>query len=487
MKQKTLAIDFCFHGTLIIIFLAVASLFNLNGCATDSLVSKGLLPEVEARLPPDVQQGTELILLEEPPLNSTSLIDSDGVAHIFLVDKDEQLNHIEILGDQIISHEFLDEVDYFHWWDFDAVEHPRGKLRVLAGDKQYFREASNLDWQQVEGNRCTKFVPVGNDLYCAFIINGEEVYAPKRTEVIYGIFLLIPYYFKDDVAASKLVLAQKIQNDWIVRAVLDPYTLLDAEHDFMVGTDNLGNVHFLYFTSKGDFDFIFSIFPPFFDAGRNSPRVLRYAQVPIDKLLTLSSDVENKATIEGATSKQWLHVKGDTMPSAARHYYIDFNRLNNRFAVNKVTREVSGLFFATAETFALADRRLSCENQVDHSQVEVSIHDGIWSSHCNIVATLDIPTSNRWWSFPRIKTDSKGRTFALLESFYPGRFGQFQCNMNYFYKDEVNWSAPLVLGGSKCGNCESIAVNDSGMVFVSWVNKEGKYIGRWIRTQRGDF
>jgi len=227
-------------ATLIMIATLVA------GCA--SLVSKGKLPEVVARHPPDIQLGEELILLEKPPIMSSSLIDKEGTAHVFVVDEERQLNHIEILGDKIITREFLGIIETKQAKFLDTVEHPPGKLRVLAGDKQYFQVAPNLEWQEIKGNRCARFVPVGDDLFCAFVIKGEEISAPERTDYTFGLFLVVPFVYWSHEHASKLVLAQESQNGWIVRAVVDPDTPMDANSDFMVGTDSLGNINFLSFT-----------------------------------------------------------------------------------------------------------------------------------------------------------------------------------------------------------------------------------------------
>ena len=119
------------------------------GCA--SLVSKGRLPEVVARRPPDIQLGAELILLEKPPIMITSLIDKEGVAHVFVVNKKKQLKHIGIFGDKIIIRELLGTIETKNGRFIDAVEQPFGKLRVLAGDKQYFQVASSQKWSNLVG------------------------------------------------------------------------------------------------------------------------------------------------------------------------------------------------------------------------------------------------------------------------------------------------------------------------------------------------
>lgn len=123
----------------------------LAGCT--SLVEKGALPEVVSRQPPDVQLGADLLLFDKPAILSSILIDKKGAAHVFAVDQDRQLYHLEIIDDKIITREFLDKIENKHTQFIDAVEYPPGKLRVLAGDKQYIHVAPNGDWNEIERNR----------------------------------------------------------------------------------------------------------------------------------------------------------------------------------------------------------------------------------------------------------------------------------------------------------------------------------------------
>ena len=465
------------------------------GCA--SLVSKGLLPEVVARHPPDIQLGAELILLEEPPELGTSLIATDGVAHLFLIDEDKRLHHLEILGDEIITREFLGVIETLEPWTvLDAVEHPRGKLRVIAGDKQYLRSAPNLNWQEVKGNRCTRFVPVGDDLFCAFVIQGEEIGAPERTDYTYGWFFLVPFVYWSHEHASKLVLAQESEDGWIVRAVVDPDTTMDANSDFMVGTDSLGNIHFLYFTSKGGGTFIFFAGNYSGGASGSAPESeLRYAQVTIDQLLTHTTDGQNQASSNNPTPMQWMTIKGTPLthkPFVKKDSNYNYARivlrpLSRNFSTNKTTGEINGLMWAWVCTLDDGKRQLPLIGP-DQSWVEVGIRNGQWSPRFNIVTAEDYPTSNYSWSqFEQlIKTDFKGNRHVLLQGVEPG-FWIAPRYMNYLVKDGVNWSAPLTLGSSNLwSSVSSLAVDDSGVAFVAWVNEEGKFIGRWIKPHSGD-
>ena len=92
------------------------------------------------------------------------------------------------------------------------------------------------------------------------------------------------------------MLAQETPDGWAIRAVLDPDNALDANNDFMVDTDNLGNIHFLYFSSKGG-SYYYLIFGGLTGAGGSGPLSqpeLRYAEVPLDQLLTSAAATQNQ-------------------------------------------------------------------------------------------------------------------------------------------------------------------------------------------------
>jgi hypothetical protein len=125
-----------------------------------------------------------------------------------------------------------------------------------VGDKQYIRSALDSGWQELKGNRCERFLPLKDDPYGAFVINGEEVEAPQRTDYTIGGIFIIPWISWSTKHAAKLVLAQESVTEgsspgWTIRAVVDPETPEDADRNFMAGVDSEGTFHFLYFATRG--------------------------------------------------------------------------------------------------------------------------------------------------------------------------------------------------------------------------------------------
>lgn len=450
------------------------------------IVSKDLFPDVAKRQPPDVQLGPELVLFEKPPILSTSLVDSIGVAHVFLVAKDRRLHHIEILWDKIIKREALGVIENKKAKTLDAIEHPPGKIRVLSGDKQFFRSAPNAKWIEIKGNRCARFLPVGDDLFCAFRTKGEEIHSPERTDYTYGWLLLVPIIFWSHKHASKLVLAQETPDGWIVRAVMDPDSKMDTDWDFVIGTDSLNNIHFLYFTSKGGSAFVFLCAGISCMGGVSDQKTeLRSAQLTFDQLLAHNTNAKNQTSSKVANPLQWVAIKGKPLGniscigeySQTRELNIrpsNIRPLNRSFSVDKLSGDVNGLVSASGQVTINGNRKVYLTPD-DRPMVEVSIHGGLWSSNCDIVAGNDLPVSNYRWQTSLIKIDPKGNKHVLLNSF---------CTIYYLVKDNANWSAPLFLGNSSGKSSDSIlSIDNSGAVFAAWVNAKDKFVGRWIRPR----
>ena len=419
------------------------------------------------------------------------------MAHVFLVDENKQLNHIAISDEKIIARELLGKIKTEPPILFDTIEHPPGKLRVIAGDKQYFRDTPDQNWQEVKGNRCARFVPVDDETFCAFVIKGEEINAPERNDYTVGWFFLAPIVFWSHEQTSKLVLAQESQNGWIIRAVVDPDILMDATGDFMIETDSLGKIHCLYFTSIGGGLFI--LFPAGIPGGFGfvgpEPK-LRHAQFTIEQLLSHPKYVQNLASSNDSTQIQWMSIKGNPLTYRPFVYgwspHREFGRnvplspLNMNVSLNKVTGELNTLMrvFGCA---LIEGKRISI---IHHGiLVELTIRDGQVSPSYNAIAAKDYPTSKYGWldSLRLIKIDSNGNKHVLLKGVKPGKKSQQE--INYLLGDNTDWSAPISLDNCNKSSCYygiSLAVGDSGEAFATWDNEEGKLIGRWIKPQRGN-
>ena len=445
------------------------------GCA--SMPERGLLPDVKARQLPAVNLGPEIILQEEVKLNDdsrfSSLISKDGHVHLFLTDKKKQTHHIEISGNEVLNREMLGVADGF---SLDAIEHPSGTLRVVAGDKMFIRSEGGK-WQEIKGNKCQRFIAVGEDLLCAFIAKGEEIGGPKRTDWIAGWFILIPVAFPlPSVHADKLVLAQESEDGWAIRAVFDPETKLSARPGFFAGSDQHGSLHFLYCASGGSKWFIlaFGGYSGVAGSGDVSKTELRYVRVQHDQFLERVTGLDDSESGPGKPSRLPSSIQG--LPLAKSEQDIFPKRLDRLFTINGASGDPEGLNRASQGMW-----------------VQIKITDGQWVPHYDVVTAVDLPDSGARWNEDEpalIKSDRNGNTHVLLVKVRAG-FWRSSNEMCYFLKTGNHWTAPLILGdldrgilGGNIPSHNSLAVDETGKVFAIWENKSHSVVGRWILPQK---
>ena len=466
------------------LFVLFVFFISLSGCAfLASLASKGLLPEVKARRPPEVDLGEELALLDDPATACSSFISQDGRVHLFAIDNKAQLYHIEILGDTIVTREALGVINTERGFSIDAVEYPDGVLRVLAGDRQYIRSSPAENWREMKGNRCMKFLPAGDNLFCAFVAKGdEEIGAPKRTDITYGWFILIPIVYWSHEQAAKLVLAQELEGGWAIRAVLDPDTDLDADRDFMVGIDNQGIIHFLYNTSRGGGVFVVIAHPAGGGAGyQGHEPLLRYSQISLDRILHFATPTQ-KAPDANQHPRGWLPIKGFPMSKLPPYVKSGGNSRLRNFEINNSSCELQGLMHMVGY-LKDGDRELQFSPS-DQAWLRIGLRDGHWAKNVDIVTATDLPEQSYSWSIDPdviIRNNSQNYTYALIRSTKNGKFF-----MTCFVKNYQYWSAPLVIGSTrfKIGDGRSIAVDEYGRAFAAWVDGEGRFVGRWLTSHQ---
>ena len=134
------------------------------------------------------------------------------------------------------------------------------------------------------------------------------------------------------------------------------------------------------------------------------------------------------------------------------------------------------MVFVSDVTLIDGDRELPFWDH-DYSWVEVSLRNGVWAPHFNIVEAKGFPATKTDWGSPLLlRSDSNCNHHVLITSRWDPSY------MNYIVKDDEDWSAPLILGNvHKKGGHISLAVSDTGVVFAAWVNEKGKFVGRWIK------
>jgi hypothetical protein len=474
--------------------LIVVALTGIMGCS--SMAERGLLRDVQARQAPTVNLGPEFAVQDKMLLRYDSrfkaILTRDGHGHIFAVDKERAVHHIEIAGNEVLLRETLgslsSEVQFLS--RIDAVEYPKNSLRVVAGDKMFMRTDHGV-WTEIKGNRCERLIPVGDDLLCTFIAKGEDLGAPKRTDWVVGLFVLIPIVFWSDVHAEKLVIAKESGGGWKILAVLDPEAALSARSDYVVGADRRG-LQFLYRSSGGSYAFWVGPAggPAAIGDADISDWQISYARVDYETLLkqSLASDSESKDS-----PASWLRVSGKPLPVPPYvdriSYYKLFWRdylLDRRFTVNGASGEIGGLVWVYQ--FMMNDGLRKVDGTgTEHPWAEIRINGDSWVPHFEIVAADDLPDPGYKWFNDQdalIRSDVRGKDHVLLVRSKPG-FWTANFENCYFVKTAAGWSAPFVLGTNVPPHFpRDLALDDKGNAFVIWIDKNDTVKGRWILNQK---
>jgi hypothetical protein len=464
----------------------------LSGCASSA--KRGLLQEIKARHIPDIDVGPEVVLLEKVKIDHNahikSLISSDSRAHVFVIDRDKQLHHVEVRENELLGHEILgvltNDATNQH---LDAIEHPSGNLRVLAGERQFIRSPIDKKWQEIKGNLCSQFIRSRDELFCAFIAKGDELGAPMRRDWTVGWFILAPVAYWSDVIADKLVLAQETNNKWAIRAVFDPDTELSARSDFMIGKASDDSLHLLYRTSGDSKAFLVAFGPGGGGGwgGSSSRMEIRYAQLQLNQLLSAGENISDHGNEKGNNPNPFLSIQGLTLtPMPYFEKYEQPNSLyllgslNRHFAVNDISGDIFGLIWIYNLKLDDGIHKLGT---ADMPWINVKLTGGKWVPHFDILTASDLPeTGWRWINDlgALIQNDSSGNSHVLLVKSRNG-FWSSTHELCYFLNTGSDWSAPLILGVDLgIDSRRSLAVDETGKVFVAWENKSKIVVGRWI-------
>ena len=463
------------------------------GCAT--MAERGLFRNVQARQAPAISLGPEFTVQDKMMLHYDSrfkaILTRDGHGHIFVVDKVRTVHHLEVSGNEVLLRETLGSLgsDVHYFSRIDAVEYPKGALRVVAGDKMFMRSVHDV-WAEIKGNRCERLIPVDDDLLCTFIAKGEDLGAPKRTDYILGWFILVPVVLWSNVHAEKLVIAKESKDGWIIMAVLDPEAELSARSDYVLGADRRG-LQFLYRSSGGSYGFIvgFGGYSGVIGWDNISEQQISYARIDYEMLFQRSSgsDTGSKDPPVG-----WLRVAGKPLstppfivkPLNPKFFWQD--SLDRRFTVNGASGDIEGLVQVSYH-FTMDDglRKIAVRGGEGYPWAEIRINGDSWVPRFEIVAAEDLPDPGYDWSSGAlIMSDVQGNNHVLLRRVKPG-FWTTSFEICYFLKTAAGWSAPVVLGGnvSQC-DCRDLAVDDKGNILAIWMDTNDAVKGRWILNQK---
>lgn len=463
-------------------------------------------PGFSSRTPPEIRVGQEMVLQVQSAKAVTSLIGSDGYVQVFALNEHGDIRHFEVSADKVVSQQLIgvatgmvdSKGDPSTQLSIDAIEHPKGTLRVVVNGVQYVRQNPGASWQQAQNSRCVRFLAFREKLYCAFIAKGNEIGSAKRTDRTFGLLIILPLYWSEEKRSDKLVLAEEKNGEWVVRAVVDPNEPFDIDPDFFASVDASGAIQFFYFGSRGGG--FWGIVGGAGGAGAFSfatPSAMRFAQVSANALVgkpttesekTASSQArQDLLMIDGVPLEKMPFVKSRDVPKIQNpSAWNELRPLTQQFSFDVLTGQIRGLMNPYYITF----------NDIHHIRsgyVGISMSSGVWINHVDI-AVGDMPKQILWMSHPGpfVRVDQLGKLHALVIGKEESWRLQPPCKIGYFAEKSNGWSAPIILG-----NCQrwsqwssaswiapyserSLAFTSQGNIFATWVSENGSLVGRWF-------
>lgn len=449
--------------------------------------------DFSARQVADVHLGEPVTLFDFPPTTMTALLSEEGRAHAVVIDAAGGIHHAEVSDKGVVSRERIGEVQQADGpVVLDVAEYPTRTIRVLAGTSLFIRDATTRTWQEQRGSRCARFLRVGSRLYCGFVASGEEFGSPKRSDLYGVVVLLFPLLVPVQHQSKKLVVAELDDSAWIVRGVVDAEDKLDATQ-FMMASDNRGNIHVLYLAGRGGYIFWYGGGL----AGGPEP-TLRYLLIDGDALRRAA-----KGTRQGEPDSSLLFLSGKDVRRSA-----DLRLAEKSFSAPieladlglsyVALNPVSGAFEAVVRGHAV---KRGSQFKPPHKPPQLSgllsfeLSDGLWRSQASLVVPDEWPASTYvYFENALVKTDSRGGVHAVgihKTTFSPWAWSSPDNAISYFVRRESSWSLPVTFQVALDDRyvrhdrpeTKNLLAVDAGRAFVAWPEKGIGLRGRWILSR----
>jgi len=445
------------RGTLWAGVLSVWSLLALllGGCASSDL--DPYRRELEARHVVAVDVGPELTLTSAPFERLVSTIDSAGTAHVVGVLANLQIHHITIglagtLHDEVVG--TMPPNSNIRRGALDIVEHPVGTIRIAAGDTEYWRAQSSGDWAHAAGNRCRQYLVRTASLYCAFVASGEDVGTAARTDVNVVLIFIVPIVWPNVVRPGKLVLAELVDESWVVRTAVDPGTNWSAdEADFAAGVDQRDMAHLIFHAWRGGSQFLMGPSGGGVAGGPSSE--LRYARFPLP--------VDG---VRGRDRRDWQEAQSEKIAPNPR----------DRWGLLGHIHDIVG-FLPGAGT---AINLMSLGDPLCAAPSNWRINPIPWGTAFLGDASFELLGIDGCPTLLRIGADDSRH---VLLATCQGSWTTV-CQMAYVRRSGDGMLAKAMLGGAAAGLPTTLAVGSQGTAFAAWVGRSGKsLVGQWINAR----
>lgn len=229
----------------------------LSGCQTIAVLPT---EDVTTLTTPHIHASPLHVLLKMPTgLDRVrALVDSTGLAHIFIASvRTNQVHHVVLGPDGVIERELIkSNVDTLN---LDAAFDRSGQLHVLIGEEHLMQR--DRSWVTVERTpwkeagltirRRLSFVAGARDLTWAFLIDGKKVGTPGRWDWfgVAGGYPPLGLIWPWHTQADKLMIVPEMAPTYTMWMVLEPESSLDTDF-WAFSADRQGVVHVVYEQSR---------------------------------------------------------------------------------------------------------------------------------------------------------------------------------------------------------------------------------------------
>lgn len=241
-------------------FCVGALSFLMGAC-----VGGGQMVKIADTLPPGIELGHEVILLDTVTEKVAAHMTRDGRVHLIAITKAGDALHIVVSERGIEAKNKIGNDRHKYRENLAITDDGKGRIHLAIKD-QYWIWDKNV-WQLVGSNLCALLARAGDSVACITEATGKEL----KTAAQWGVTgfgggpagIIIPYRIRP----AKIVLGEGTGNDWSYRNILDyhlPYTVnLDNVGDAVLSDDTSGRIHVLFKAYEdGNFYFRYAVLSP---------------------------------------------------------------------------------------------------------------------------------------------------------------------------------------------------------------------------------
>lgn len=339
-------------------------------------------------LPPGIELGNEVILINAATEKVAAHMTQDGRVHMIAITKEGDALHVVISERGIEEKNKVGSGVHGYYENLAITSDAKDRVHLAVKDKYWIWDKSH--WHLMGGNRCALLSRAGGSVACITEASGKEL----GTAAQWGISgfgggpagIIIPYRIRP----AKVVVAEATSDGWSYRNVLDYHLRywvnLNNVGDAVLSGDASGRLH-LFFKAHEDNGFSFRYAALAFS--EEAERVIEWR--PSDGQAVSLMNSQSEAIRLG----EWFIPAGPPLPFAVDPQTgraLFFARKRAAFASwNDAGVEIQGTLFGQPVVFPFpnsrpmrlapaGDDRFHALLEADHSLIYSTYRSGEWSA-----------------------------------------------------------------------------------------------------------